>query len=304
MGADFRATVGGDGIVYADNIIVGGSSLPVKSGTSYFVDGENGSNNNDGTSWSVAKATITAAITAASAGDTIYIAPGEYDEQVSIARAKSNLTLIGAGNRGSVYIAPTASNPTALTNAADDVTIVNVGCEGDGTGGGLVNTGARLRAYGCKIEGGTNALKTTLGTVAQINADTHGDGADCLFVDCELCWSTNGVQIAATDYGAVTQLRFRKCTFHDNTAADFEESGGSASIRYRDLDIGNCTFLRQEDGTEPTAYILLNDDNGNKGVVWGCHFPSAINGGKNLVSTGLIWTGNLHTGGISTGQPS
>ena len=70
------------------------------------------------------------------------------------------------------------------------------------------------------------------------------------------------------------------------------------------LDIGQCVFLRQEDGTEPTAYILLNDDNGNKGVVWGCTFPSALAGGKNLVSTGLIWTGNLHTGGHSTTQPS
>jgi len=248
--------------------------------------------------------TIQSVIDASTAGDTIYIRPGEYVEAVTIAKAKSNLTLIGMGGRGSVFIAPTTSNATALTIEADDVTIVNVGCDGDGTGSGLLNRGRRTRAYGCKIEGGTVGLKLTLGTVAQINAGTHGKGDDTWFVDCEIAWNTKGVELVATDYGAVSQARFRNCTFHDNTAADFEESGGSADIRYRDLDIGGCHFLRQEDGTEPTAYIILNDNNGNKGVVHGCTFPSALTGGKNLVSTGLIWTGNFHTGGISTGQPS
>lgn len=251
--------------------------------------------------------TVQAAVTASAAGDTIFIAPGEYVEAVTIAKAKSNLRLIGVGGRGAVYIAPTTSNATALTIEADDVTVINVGCDGDGTGDGVLNRGARTRMYGCKIEGGTNGLQMTLGTAAQVAAGTHGKGADTWFVDCEFAWNTNGVKLVCTDYGAVTQARFVECTFHDNTAADFEEangSGGSAAVRFRDLDIRRCTFLRQEDGTEPTAYVLLNDDNGNKGVVSGCTFPTALNGGKNLVSTGLIWTGNFHTGGISTGQPS
>lgn len=248
--------------------------------------------------------TIQSVLDTAQAGDTVYIAPGEYDEAVTVARAKSNLTIVGLGNRGAVVIAPSASNATALTVEADDVTLVNVGCDGDGTGSGLVNRGRRTRAYGCKVEGGPVGLKLTLGTVAQINAGTHGKGDDSLFVDCEFAWNTTGVELVASDYGAVTQARFRGCTFHDNSAADFEESGGSVDIRFRDLDVGGCVFLRQEDGSEPTKYFSLNDDNGNKGVVHGCTFPSALNGGRNLVSTGLIWTGNFHTGGISTGQPS
>lgn len=248
--------------------------------------------------------TIQSVLDGAAAGDTIYIQPGEYVEAVTVARAKSNLTIVGLGNRGSTFVAPTATNATALTILADDVTVINLGCDGDGTGSGVINYGRRTRMYGCKIEGGTNGLKATLGTDAQITAGTHGKGDDCWFVDCEFAWNTNGVQLVASDYGAVTQARFRGCTFHDNTAADFEESGGSVDIRFRDLDIGDCTFLRQEDGTEPTKYLSLNDDNGNKGVVHGCSFPSALTGGKNLVSTGLIWAGNLHTGGLSTGQPS
>lgn len=248
--------------------------------------------------------TIQAALDSAVAGDTIYVQPGEYVEAVTVARAKSKLTIVGLGGRGAVYIAPTTTNATALTILADDVTLINIGCDGDGTGSGLVNYGSRTRAYGCKIEGGTNGLKATLATDAQHTAATHGTGADCLFDDCEFAWNTNGVLLAATDYGAVTQIRFKDCRFHNNSAAAFEESGGTASIRYRNLLIDGCVFERLEDGTEPTAYVLLNDDNGNKGVVTGCSFPSAINGGKNLVSTGLLWVSNRHTGGVSTGQPS
>lgn len=253
------------------------------------------------------KTTIAAAILAASAGDKIKIWPGEYNEAVTIPRAKSNLFLEVVGNRGSAFLEPSASNATALTIEADDVTVKGLGCAGNGTGGGLLNRGRRTRVIGSKIEGGAVALKLTLGTDAQITAGTHGKGDDLLIDDCEICWSTRGVQLVCTDYGALTQVRFRGCTFHDNTAADMAESvgsGGSAAVMFRDLDVGRCTFLRQEDGTEPTAYILLNGDNGNKGVVWGCSFPSALAGGKNLVSTGLIWAGNLHTGGLSTTQPS
>lgn len=281
------------------------NDFPVSSpGTIYYVNTASGADTNDGKAWESAMKTIGAALTAAISGDVILVSPGAYDEQVTIARAKSKLMIIGVGGRGAVFIQPSANPSTALTNEADDVTLVNIGCEGKGTGGGLVNRGARFRVIGSKIEGGTIAMTLTLGTAAQIAAGTNGKGADLWIIDCEICWSTKGVQLIATDYGALTQIRFRGCTFHDNTAADFEESGGSASIRYRDLDIGDCAFQRQEDGTEPTAYILLNDDNGNKGVVHGNTFPTALNGSKNLVSTGLIWVGNYHTGGISTAQPS
>lgn len=247
--------------------------------------------------------TIQAAVDAAAAGDIIYIEPGEYDEQVTIARAKSKLTLVGVGGRGSVFIAPSASNPTAMTIEADDVTLINVGCEGSGTGKGLLNRGRRTRLYGCKIEGGAMALQLTLGTDAQIGAGTHGKGDDVWVVECEFAHSDEGVRLTATDYGAVTQVRIVRCLFHDLAKA-FEESGGSASIRYRSLQIYDCVFDDLEDGSAPTAFILLNDDNANTGIVTRCSFPSAINSGKNLVSTALHWVSNYHTGGVSTGQPS
>lgn len=247
---------------------------------------------------------VQSVVDSAQPGDVVYVQPGEYDEAVTVPRAKSNLTIVGLGGRGAAFVAPSTANADALTILADDVTVVNLGCDGDGTGSGVVNYGRRTRMHGCKVEGGANGLKATLGTVAQIAAGTHGKGDDCWYVDCEFAWNTNGVLIAASDYGAVTQLRFRECVFHDNSAADFEESGASADIRFRDLDVHGCAFRRQEDGTEPAKHLSLDDDNGNTGVVSGCYFPTALDGGRNLVSTGLVWAGNLHTGGVSNGQPS
>lgn len=249
-------------------------------------------------------ASVAEAIAAASPGDTIYVEPSSYDEAVVVPIAKPRLVLVGTGGRGATGLAPETTNATALTIEADDVTIINLGCDGNGTGAGLVNRGRRTRVFGSKIEGGAVGARLTLGTDAQITAGTHGKGDDLWFVDCEICWNTKGVELVATDYGALTQVRFRRCLFHDNTAADFEESGGSAAVRYRDLDLGECVFLRQEEGSEPTKYLSLNDDNTNTGVVHGCTFPTALDGGRNLVSTGLLWVANFHPAGLSTGQPS
>lgn len=259
-----------------------------------------------GGNWRRAYKTLQEAVNKARSGDFIYVAPGEYDEAVTIARAKSNLTIIGVGGRGAVFVAPSTTNATALTIEADDFTMDNVGCDGDGAGHAVVNRGRRTRISRSKIEGGTDGLRLTLGSIAQIDAGTQGKGDDLWFIDCEIASNTNGVNLVSTDYGAVTQIRFRDCTFHDNTKDFFETvgAGGSVGVLFRDLDVEGCKFRRMEDGTEPTFYMDLNGDNANSGVVADCTFPTALAGGKNLVSTALIWTANKHADGISNAQPS
>jgi hypothetical protein len=293
MSTDFRGTAGGDGIVYADNIIVGGSSLPVKSGTSYFVDGTNGSNNNTGASWEVAKATIAAAITAASAGDTIYIAPGSYDEQVTVSKAK--LTLVGAGNRGTVAVAPSASNPTAVKVTVDDVTLINIGCEGDGTGGGLHLQGDvdRFRAYGCKIEGGAFAAK--------LESTASGAVSDTRFDDCEFAWTGTAIHFVVTGGGdPVTQTYIKKCLFHNYTAAAINVD----TTHTADLWVEDCFFGRQEDGTEPTDYILANVAS-TTGFFSGNMFATATNAtGVLTIASGVIWSANATEAGWSTARPA
>jgi hypothetical protein len=250
-------------------------------------------------------ATLQAAVDAASAGAAILVAPGQYDETVTIPRTKPNLVLIGIGGRGGAYVEPTTEDAGGMVIHADDVTLINLGVAGEDTTSAvaLTVTGARFRAMGCKFEGGLTQLTLGPGTDAQITADTHGDGADALIEDCEFTWGTNGVILKASDYGAVTQARFRNNLFRNLSAAAFEESGGSADIRFRDLLIQGNIFAENE-GAPPTKYISLNDDNGNDGLVVGNYFQTALNSGLNLVSTALIWAGNMHIAGLSNGQPS
>lgn len=287
-------------------IPVTGYGIPVVHGKYIFVDAAATGTLNKGTK-QYPYSTITAAVARAQAGDCIVIMPGDYDESVTISRELNNLVLVCPAGRGAAYIAPTDTDAVALTNNADDVTIVNVGLDGADAGAGLINTGSRLRVYGSKLEGDDIALQLTLGTVAQEAAGTHGVGADILLSDCEIAWATTGGLLTCTDYGAVTQVVLDRCRFHNSSAAALTESvgsGGSASVLFRNLVVQDCTFDDLEDGTAPTAFILLNDDNANTGIVTRCSFPTAINSGDNLVSTAVHWVCNYHTGGVSTGQPS
>ena len=278
---------------------------------SWFVDPVNGNNARDGRSYGTSKLTLASVLALAVSGDFIFIYPGQLDEGgLNIARAQSKLTLIGVGGRGSVFIEPSTEDLDGLAIHADDVTLINIGIAAeDETAGNLALdvTGSRLRAYGCKIEGGEDQLSIGPGTVAQEAAGTRGRGGDCAFYDCEFCWGTNGVDLVCTDFGAVTQVKFYNCLFHNITGSHVKEtvgSGGSAAVGYRDIWFTDCFFSDLEDGTAPTKYFDLNDNNANTGVVTRCSLPTAINSGLNLVSTAMHWVSNFHTGGISTAQPS
>ena len=253
--------------------------------------------------------TIQAAVDDAIAGSVILVAPGQYDETVTIPRTKSQLVIVGMGGRGSAFIEPSTEDAAGMVCHADDVTLMNlgVGAEDSTSAAALTVTGARVRAFGCKIEAGADQVVIGPGTVAQEAAGTHGDGADFLFDDCEFCWGTDGIVLTGTDYGAVTQGRVRNSRFHNLSGKHITEavgSGGSAAVTFQNFTVDNCTFDDLDDGTAPTSYIDLNGDNANTGVVSRCAFPTAINGGLNLVSTAVHWVCNFHTGGISTGQPS
>jgi hypothetical protein len=273
------------------------------------------SGNGNGSSPSQAFTTVQRAVNAVGSqrGATIILAPGSYDEAVVISRPTNGslaLTIQGMGGKGDVGIAPTATNAGALVNDADDVTLVNVGLAANGTGVALVNTGARLRLWGCKLEnddGTGSCADMTLGTVAQRAAGTKGGGADCSLNGCEFAWAANGVIMTCTDYGAVTELQIRDGWFHDMDTKHITEavgSGGSAAVTFASLLIAGCMFAENEAGVAPTNYIDLNADNANSGSIFGCYFPEAINGGKVLVGTGTIVVGSYFTGGINAAQPT
>lgn len=295
-----------------------GSGVPVSSGPYFFVNSATGAAGNTGTSTAKPFSSIQRAVNAAvgAFGAVILVAPGAYNESVTIPRPTVNagseaLTIMGMGTRTDVAIAPSTTDAGCVINNADDVTFINIGMAGNGAGTGFINTGSRVRVMQCRFENqGTTtglAAQATIGTTAQRTAGTHGGGNDLRFIDCEFANSGNGLLVTCTSGGSIIDLLVDACRFHTIAGSSVYESvgsGGAAASTFRNLLLRNTTFGRLVAGTEPANYVLLNANNANSGMVTGCSFPSALAGGKALVSTAVIWSGNLHTGGISTTQPS
>ncbi len=91
-------------------------SITTKAQTNYYVSASGGDNLNDGLSPATAKASISAAVTAASAGDIIHIAAGTYVQTTTIQLNKS-VTLQPAGIAGSATIQTTGSSYLFLVTA-------------------------------------------------------------------------------------------------------------------------------------------------------------------------------------------
>lgn len=273
-----------------------GDLMIASLGAPYYVSGTTGTNNSrDGSDAERPLSTIQQAVTNAPAGSVIFIAPGAYDESVSISKS---LTLIGCGPRGSVFIEPSAAGAEGLQVTADDVTLINVGVDGDDTADYAlnVNAAARFRAKGCKFElgGGT-------GPAVLLNGTDDGQAADAIFEDCEFAWAGTGIQFDDSGYGYPTQIRVVRCRFHNLTTAGL---GVAASGLVKNLALLDSDFDNLEDGTAPTDYILLSD-NGNTGIVSGNRFATATNAtGVLTIGTGLKWATNYTEAGASTARPA
>lgn len=226
--------------------------------------------------------TIQAAVDAANAGDTILIAPGSYDEALTV--SESNIVLYGCGNLGAVSVVPSATNATAIkvqgtATRTSDVTFVNVGAESNGTGIGfhvLGNT-RRIRAYGCKFEGGTDALK--------LESDATGSVGDCSFDHVEVCWATNGLHFTASGGGdPVTQTMLRDCFFH-NIVTDVVKTSVSHSA---DIWLINPVMANNEDGTQPTQFLDIDEASTTGFITGGRYSTTLYSTAKFAIAAGVI----------------
>lgn len=108
----------------------GNDVLPVLAalapqGTVYCVDSVNGVDTNPGTSWGAPLLTIAAAVALAVAEDTILI-KGSFSEAVTIAGAKTGLSIIGVGNTPNQAKWTAAADAVCLTINATSVLVQNI----------------------------------------------------------------------------------------------------------------------------------------------------------------------------------
>lgn len=242
-----------------------------------------------------AKASFAAVIAISDEEDVINIAPGGYNETVSLAANRSNLSLVGSGGRGAAFIEPETVGAEGMLVLGDDITLRNFGVAGEETSsyslqvGDATHSPARFRAYGCKFEGAPVVLK--------------GAG-DALFEDCEFAWSDLAVVFDDNNEGFCTQIVFKNCRFHNITEAMFSLA---ATGGVRNLLLIDCVFDRAEDGTAPTDFIVLADDGENvqTGLITGCRFAYATHEADVItIPAGVLYVGNYAESGVNTARPS
>lgn len=277
-------------------------------GTIWYVDAAAGGAGG-GASYASAFNTLAKALAACAAGDTILLAPGAYDESVTILRTKPDIALIGVGNRGAVSIAPQTAGAEGLLCHADDVTLVNVGVAAPDAGDYAIKvTGSRFRAQGCKFEGAATAgyaFGFGPGTAAAVAAHTQGKGGDLTLDDCEFCWGFNGLNFITSDYGTPTQVQIYRGRFHNlsnicllGTPAAF----GIGSVR--NLEVIDSYFGRLEDGTKPSDFVKV-DDASDTGYFSGNRFAIATNASADLkIGAKVLWAANATEAGWSTARPA
>lgn len=215
MPTDFTATSGGDGIVKADQIIVGGSSFPVKIGTTYFVDAVDGSNTNDGKSWDRPFLTMTKAFSVIGSGDTIAFV-GKIREQLDTPVQVFDVTIIGAGNRP--RHADAAPVPTGGQSAATWTTPAS---------GATTAPLVRVLQQGWKF---INIVFAGPSDDSCVNlfrnggaGDLERDASHAEFHWCRFASGKDGIE----SDGGVYNIGIYDCSFHDLTGHALKHTSGA-----------------------------------------------------------------------------
>lgn len=182
--------------------------------------GIGGSNANNGSSWALRKLTITAVAALAVAGDTLYIGPGTYREEVS---------LVTDGTAGNIitYIADVTGQNTdgiggvvRVTGSDNDTTVTRTSCMYDG------------RNY-------TTLRGFTFDSGSTATLYLYGDPNNFIIEDCIFNTNTN---TAIAFEGTITNCIVRRCVFSaikGTCVSYYKATDTSASAN----SVENCIFL-------------------------------------------------------------
>ena len=251
-------------------------------GTERFVDGIDGVTGRDARSAATAVDTVQAAITASSVGDKIWIRPkayivgtgmGRYDELLTVALAKSDLTMIGARNYDNTEFGVRLYNATAsyvLTSAAPCLHLENLAFFANtlaygslllqNNGGTLTQRNDGCTIYNCNFKGGT----TGKGVMIQGGQATRIE--KCVFNHA----AAGKLTIAVPSVSGYNQ-QIRDCTFLDNNGTapvECDIQAGGANVY--SLSIHKCRFLHLIPTSE--TYYINCPGAQSTGLISKCYF--------------------------------
>jgi hypothetical protein len=214
-----------------------------------YVQADTGSDSNDGKSWATAKLTIAAAISAASAGDTIMVGLGTYVENVVI--NKHGITLAGV-SREECIIQPASG--TAAGTSKENVTVRNLTMTSNAAAADVGFTCLShdgLVIDNCNMYGSFDGLQTGGShNVRILNCYVEGkyDGAN--FGQCRNLWVENSTFASTANY-AGADTAFRGAVAIGSSSDPAAEVANGRFV--------NCNFIvnRTTAGTERVSALEL-----------------------------------------------
>lgn len=280
--------------------------IPFRDGHYWFVDQTTGNDGNDGQGIDTPFATIQEAIDTSQSGDTIVIAPGSYDENLSVlsSRGKDYLTLIGWSPSGYARpdVVPTAG--MALIVQAQGFVCKHIRFAGAGVGGiGVQQMGNGFLYDDCVFESSSN-IGFRLFPDANDSSFTASEGMvlNSLIRDC----AGGGISFenpgAPAGVGA-TDVIIQGCRFYGNTGNDiFDVQAGALYTVQRVLITGN-QFLTKD----PTSYIDLSAGAAtNSGLISNNYFAFSTAGGLTngeiILGNDIVFSGNCDGVGVVDGH--
>jgi hypothetical protein len=190
--------------------------------------------------------TIQQAIDAASDGDEIVVAPGDYNESINTLRKEIHLRSSDGPDVTTIIAAPDSAAIMVLSSAHDDIIIEGFTVTGgtgypfdkfDSYGGGMYINASHPTVINCVFT--RNSATALGGGVANIQADPTF--IDCLFFD----------NLAAEGGGMVNGLQtwqessptLINCTFQENYAGDADWGDLGGAMAYGSPMIVGCRFI-------------------------------------------------------------
>lgn len=286
-----------------------GTSIPTGSGKIIFVDALHGNDGQDGASPSSAFASIGRGILACTsgAGDTVYVYPGTYSENVSI--TKDYVSVIGAIVGGYARPDVTPSTLVPLSVSGHGVVVRHMRFAGTGADS-CIQTANGFLYEDCVFDGDGTAAKAGLRLLPS-STNTHLTASEGIMVGNLFRGCANGVifdtgaapvGVGSTD-NVIAYNEFQANTL-DLATADSGGAGTVYSVQVTDIGPGNVFADKNK-----AVYIDLTTTNGGaasdqSGSIVGNYFASdTITTTKiKMVGTAFTFMGNFSTVGVVDGS--
>jgi hypothetical protein len=293
---DIRSYPPAAGIGYYGGILwVNGDSGPVPVGGQapgpvFVVNAEYNAENPSGGIYATVQAAVDAAeLVSEDIPVTVIVTPGEYDEDVVVAR--SNIVIKGSGPANSCRITGIATGSggtaTALTlskavalGQLRDVGVYNLNLEGRTGGAGLYVAGQvrRLQVGGCKLQGATQCVL--------LDSNSGGQLVDLRFEGCTFANGALGIFLDYNGGDPCHQIKVLGCIFEKITTDCIVENGAT-----HDWLINGCVFATN-DGVAPTQFIDL-DETGTTGLIANCTFATTVHAASLIaIAAGVLYVNN------------